>query len=221
MLAVAVAAPLAAASTDVCIDGAPNVVARSWTSTGDLASNVAEGSTTGWIGSFAGSAGGDATQNVPSITDGFLSWNDNDSSTEVATIVVTTALSVVKQAVLKFDLESLVGFGFPGGQDESSRQSVIVDVINPNGEVETLRKLSVAHFDKPAIKPSDAEMTANGYILQGAWLGKQTYPLSFEATSTGTATIRYTFTIQPKIGANRSDDIALGIPLTATQFCAG
>lgn len=219
VIATAVAVPSAVASGE-CVDGPVDLTAMGWSAVGDLQSNWGNETTTGWIGSFQGAAGGNATQNVTGLTNGFLSQDDNDSATEIATVTMTISLPVVNGASYAFDLESSVGYGNPGGQQASARQSMVLDIVQPDATEENLLKLTVNHVGEAGITPSDAQMQADGYVLQNTWDGVATNPISFTATGTGTATLRFTFTIQPKIGTNRSDDISVGIPEFSTQACA-
>lgn len=218
VIAAATAVPLSAASTAACVDGPVDVTALSWTSVGQLESNWTNQTTTGWIGSFRGAAGGDATENVTALTDGFLSQDDNDSATEVATVTATVTLAVVDGAQYTLTLGTAVGFGNPGGFNGSARQSLVLDVLQPDASSSELLKLSVSHYDAPTITPTDAQMGADGYILQEQST-LQNRALSFTASGTGTATLRFSFTIQPKIGANRTDDISVGIPRVTSQVC--
>lgn len=119
VIATAVAVPSAVASGE-CVDGPVDLTAMGWSAVGDLQSNWGNETTTGWIGSFQGAAGGNATQNVTGLTNGFLSQDDNDSATEIATVTMTISLPVVNGASYAFDLESSVGYGNPGGQQASA-----------------------------------------------------------------------------------------------------
>lgn len=210
--------PLAAAST-VCVDGQIVTTALNWSSVGDLASNWPNQTTTGWVGGFSGAPGGDASQNITGVANGFVSQDDNDSTTEVATITTSVTLPVVDGAQYSLSPATFTGFGNPGSWDGSARQSVIVDVQQPDASSSELLKLSAWHWDAPTITPTDAQMRADGFVLQDPGT-TQDRPLMFTASGTGTATLRFTFTIQPKIGTNRSDDIGVSIPQVVTQVCS-
>lgn len=220
VIAAAVAAPAASASlAEACVNGPASVLALGWTSTGTLNSNWAGATTTGWIGMFSGSAGGDATENVTGLTSGFLSQDDNDSSTDPATVTMQVQVPVIDGATYTFNLDTAVGFGNPGGFDGSARQSMILDVVHPNSDSGTLLKLSVQHWNAVNISPTDSQAAVDGFVLQDQ-SSTVTRSLSFTAAGTGTAILQFQFTIQPKIGTNRADDIAVGIPTTLTQTCA-
>lgn len=218
VIATAVAVPAAVASAE-CVDGPVELIALGWTTQGALVSNWGSESTTGWIGSFQGAPGGDATQNVTSLTNGFLSQDDNDSTVEVATVTMTLSLAVVAGATYAFDLDTAAGFGNPGGQQASARQSLVLEVLQPDRTSDDLLKMSVNHYDEPGIVPTDAQMRADGYVLQEGWVGVVRRPISFVARGTGTAVLQFTFTIQPKIGSNRADDISVGVPRFTAQAC--
>lgn len=217
-IAVASATPALAAS-EQCVTGPVAVTALNWSSTGDLQSNWLGKTTTGWIGTFSGSPGGDATENVTSLSDGFLSQDDNDSNTEIATVTMQASIQVVAGATYQLDMSTAVGYGNPGGFNGSARQSLVLSLIQPDVTSTDLLKLTVNHWDAPTISPTDSDMKADGYILQQEST-TATRQIAFTASSTGTAILNYAFTIQPMIGANRSDDIAVGIPSIASQTCA-
>ena len=221
-VAVAVAAPAASASngTEVCVNGAVSALALGWTKEGALVSNWGEETTTGWFGSFSDSPGGNATKNGSGVVNGFLSQDDNDSATSTATVTMQVQVSVIDGATYMFDLKTGVGFGIPGGSDGSARQSMVLNVVQPNSSSDTLLKLTVNHWAAAAIVPSDADMRADGYVLQDQSSTEERKGLTFTAQGTGTATLEFTFTIQPRIGDNRTDDISVEIPATINQICA-
>ena len=219
-IAVASAVPAFAAS-ELCVSGPVPITALNWSKTGDLNSNWGTETTTGWIGSFAGSPGGDATENVTDLANGFLSQDDNNSNTQIATVTMQASIHVVAGASYQFEMSTAVGFGDPGSFNGSARQSLVLSVIQPDSTSAELLKLTVNHWDAADITPSDNDMAADGYILQDT--GPNTTvirQIAFTATSTGTAILNYEFTIQPMIGENRSDDISVGIPSITSQICA-
>lgn len=95
----------------------------------------------------------------------------------------------------------------------------MLDVLQPDNSSNNLLKLSVDHWGASTTTPTDSQMITDGYVLQ-AESSQVSRPLTFTASGTGTAELRFTFTIQPKIGENRSDDIAVGIPTFTNQVCS-
>ena len=102
---------------------------------------------------------------------------------------------------------------------EARGNPLVISVIQPDSTSAELLKLTVKHWEAADITPSDNDMAADGYILQEERT-TASRQIAFTATSTGTAILNDEFTIQPMIGENRSDDIAVGIPSITSQICA-
>lgn len=151
---------------------------------------------------------------------GFLSMDDNLSSSAPAEVTARYTFEASSAVVYRLSLDLRTGYGSDSGWI-SSRQRMTLTADGTHGST-ALLSLAVAHpADKgrPTGSPSDDEVAAQGYALLP--IGTATRDVLLSGVS-GLVTLTFTFTVDPVIDARGhqvSDDIWVSKPSVVQAGC--
>lgn len=219
VIAVAGAVPAIAAST-TCKPRALTLTRGTWTKTGTLLSSQV--GYTGWLPARSSTASGYATGSYvgDANVSGFTSGADANSGGKVV-ITVPYTFTAVANTSYTIVFSVVVGYGsYNNSNAYSERQSVVVEAV-PSGSRPTttgIGKVSLVHTN--TVRQTDATMKAANYTLMTPADGKKTFSGVFLASTSGTVTVRYTFTLDQRMTSNQvNDDIWISDPVVTPTTC--
>jgi hypothetical protein len=211
-LVLAVGVPQAAASTPGTTPPDPNLTPLNWAVVSGTTTSNGGSSTrsTGWLPiSSTDTTHASTTWSWNTIgTTGFLSQDDSNSTSAQAVVVARYTFTAAANVTYVLTFPMQVQWG-GSALASSSRQSMVVSAIAPSTASTVLYKATVAHHNA-----QDSTLQGQGYAVIEPSTSNTDVSTTFVAAESGTYTLEYRFTIDPKqTGSNKyCADIWFGQP---------